>query len=120
MSSQPSLARLPSKLPRNGDPTELVPAHLSQWVCIFGTAGLWQPAKQQKLSSRVIQAQRKLAAPFLPTNTESGVPVLKYIVLKQKNVQGFPDGSVVKNLLAKEGDTGLIPDPGSSHMPQSS
>jgi hypothetical protein len=68
----------------------------------------------------VIQAQRKLEAPFLPTDTELGVPVLKYIVLKQKNVQGFPDGSVVKNLLAKEGDIGLIPDPGSSHMPQSS
>ena len=33
-------------------------------------------------------------------------------------LQGFPGGSVVKNLPAKAGDTGLIPDPGGSHMPQ--
>ena len=32
---------------------------------------------------------------------------------------GFPGDSVVKNLPAKAGDTGLIPDPGRSHMPQS-
>ena len=28
----------------------------------------------------------------------------------------FPDGTVVKNLSANAGDTGLIPDPGRSHM----
>lgn len=32
-------------------------------------------------------------------------------------VQGFPGYSVVKNLPANEGDTGLIPGPGRSHMP---
>ena len=32
---------------------------------------------------------------------------------------GFPGDSVVKNLPASPGDTGLIPDPGRSHMPQS-
>ena len=31
--------------------------------------------------------------------------------------QGFPGGSVVKNLPASAGDTGSIPDPGRSHMP---
>ena len=31
---------------------------------------------------------------------------------------GFPGGSVVKNLLATAGDTGLSPDPGRSHMLQ--
>ena len=31
----------------------------------------------------------------------------------------FPDGTAVKNLLANAGDTGSIPGPGSSHMPQS-
>ena len=30
--------------------------------------------------------------------------------------KGFPGGSVVKNLPATAGDTGLIPDPGKSHM----
>ena len=32
---------------------------------------------------------------------------------------GFPSGSVVKNLPANAGDTGLIPDPGRSHIPWS-
>ena len=31
----------------------------------------------------------------------------------------FPGGTVVKNLSAREGDMGLIPGPGCSHMPQS-
>ena len=30
---------------------------------------------------------------------------------------GFPGGMVNKNLPAKTGDIGLIPDPGRSHMP---
>ena len=33
---------------------------------------------------------------------------------------GFPGGSVMKNLPAIAGDTGSIPDPGRSHMLQSS
>ena len=33
-------------------------------------------------------------------------------------VQSFPDGSVVKNLPADAGDTGLIPGLGGSHVPQ--
>ena len=32
---------------------------------------------------------------------------------------GFPGGSVVKNLPANAGDTGLSPGLGRSHMPQS-
>ena len=37
----------------------------------------------------------------------------KLVELKKKkeNVQGFPDGSVVKNLPAKAGDTSSIPGP---------
>ena len=31
--------------------------------------------------------------------------------------RGFPDGPVVKNLPCNSEDTGLIPDPGRSHMP---
>lgn len=31
---------------------------------------------------------------------------------------GLPDGSVVKRSPAKAGDTGWIPEPGTSHMPQ--
>ena len=34
-------------------------------------------------------------------------------------LQGFPGGSVGKNLRANSGDTGWIPDPGISHLPQS-
>ena len=37
---------------------------------------------------------------------------------KKENVQGFPDGSVVKNLPAKAGDTSSIPGPRGYHMPQ--
>ena len=33
--------------------------------------------------------------------------------------QDFPGGTVVKNLPANAGDTGSIPGPGRSHMPQS-
>ena len=36
-----------------------------------------------------------------------------------RDIQGFPGGSVVKNLPADAGDTGLIPCPGPPHMPQS-
>ena len=36
------------------------------------------------------------------------------------HMRGFPGGSVVKNPPANARDTGLIPDPGRSHMPQSS
>ena len=37
----------------------------------------------------------------------------------QKNVEGFPDGPVVKNPPASAGDTGSIPGRGRLHMPQS-
>ena len=45
-------------------------------------------------------------------------PILNGVYcLIQKVVQGFPDGSVVKNPPANAGDTGLIPDPGRPQMP---
>ena len=37
----------------------------------------------------------------------------------EEPLQGFPGGSVVKNLPANAGDTATIPGPGRSHMPQS-
>ena len=37
-----------------------------------------------------------------------------------KKHSGIPGGSVIKSPLANSGDTGLIPDPGRSPMPQSS
>ena len=40
-------------------------------------------------------------------------------VLVKMVVQDFPGGAVVKNLPATAGDTGSIPGPGRSHMPQS-
>ena len=36
-----------------------------------------------------------------------------------KHPEGFPGASVVKNPPANAGGTGLIPDPGRSHMPWS-
>ena len=38
---------------------------------------------------------------------------------RKKQIRGFPGGSVVKNPTASAGDTGLISDPGRSHMLQS-
>ena len=32
-------------------------------------------------------------------------------------MKGFPGGSVVKNPPCSAGDTGLVPDPGTAHMP---
>ena len=40
--------------------------------------------------------------------------------LKNIRLMDFPRGSVVKKLPDNGGDTGSIPDPGRSHMPQSS
>ena len=37
-------------------------------------------------------------------------------ILMNKVERGFPGGSVVKNSPANSGNTGLIPDPGRSHM----
>jgi len=42
----------------------------------------------------------------------------KMLALK-KYLEGFLGGSVVKNPPANAGDTGLIPEPGRSHMPWS-
>ena len=39
--------------------------------------------------------------------------------ISKKTRVGFPGGSVVKTLPAKEEDMGPIPDPGRSHMPWS-
>ena len=36
--------------------------------------------------------------------------------MKTLKYRDFPGGPVVKNLPASEGDTGLIPGPGRSHM----
>ena len=38
---------------------------------------------------------------------------------RKNQIRGFPGGSVVKNPTASAGDTGLISDPGRSHMLQS-
>ena len=37
---------------------------------------------------------------------------------RNRRARDFPGGAVLKNLPAKAGDTGLIPGPGRSHMPQ--
>ena len=42
------------------------------------------------------------------------------LLLEIINFRDFPSGTVVKNPPANAGDMGSIPDPGRSHMPQSS
>ena len=42
-----------------------------------------------------------------------------YHLKKIRALQGFPDGSAVKNPSANVGDLGLIPDPGRFRVPQS-
>ena len=39
--------------------------------------------------------------------------------VRKQGQGGFPGGSVIKNQPANAGDTGSIPDPARSHMPQS-
>ena len=38
------------------------------------------------------------------------------MILLRSRAQGFPGGSVVKDLPANAGDSGSIPGPGESHM----
>ena len=47
---------------------------------------------------------------------QNWVPILHHIFKKSRD---FPGGAVVKNLLARGGDTGSSPGPGRFHMPQS-
>ena len=46
----------------------------------------------------------------------SSVPAESRGMVSRTRGQGFPGGSVVKNLPASAGDTGSIPDLGRSHM----
>ena len=43
----------------------------------------------------------------------------RFIVSQNISLQGFPGGTVVENLPANAGDTGLSPGLGRSHMPRS-
>ena len=49
------------------------------------------------------------------------ITIISYLinVYQEYYFWGFPGGTVVKNLPANAGDTGSIPGPGRSHMPQS-
>ena len=54
---------------------------------------------------------------FIFTNLMISQILMTWIKSDNKTVLGgFPGGSVIKNLPANAGDTGLIPDPGRSHM----
>ena len=41
-----------------------------------------------------------------------------YIIIVKRQTGDFPGGAVAENLPANAGDTGSIPGPGRSHMPQ--
>ena len=48
-----------------------------------------------------------------------GIYLKKTKTVTQKDIWGFPGGTVVKNLPANAGDTGSSPGPGRFHMPWS-
>ena len=52
-------------------------------------------------------------------NSRSDIAEEKTSKFKNKSSQGFPVGTVVKNLPANAGDMGLSPGPGRSQMPRS-
>ena len=47
------------------------------------------------------------------------INTMEYYAASKRNEVDFPGGTVVNNLPANAGDTGSIPGPGGSHMPQS-
>ena len=80
--------------------------------------------KQERIASK-IWATVKVNPRILTQLPDSMVQSLIFFLKKQikksakknkKECRGFSDGSVVKNLPANAGDTGLIPDLGRSHM----
>ena len=44
---------------------------------------------------------------------------LSFVIFLKSSLSGFLGGTVIKNLLAKAGDTGSNPGPGRSHLPRS-
>ena len=78
-------------------------------------SGLPLPSPGDLPDPGIETASPALQADSLPTELWRihGIASIKYIS------PCFPGGSVVKNLPALAGDTGLIPDPGRSHMLQS-
>ena len=55
----------------------------------------------------------------MPQLRSSTGSFLFFVFFYKRSSRSFPGGSVVKNHPASSGDTGSIPDPGRSHMPQS-
>ena len=55
--------------------------------------------------------------PHTPQTKGRSKETLK-LKLKKKKLRDFPCGAVVKNPPTNAGDTGSIPGPGRSHMPQ--
>ena len=47
------------------------------------------------------------------------IQIFKVYIKKKKQIQGFPVGSVDKNVPVNAGDTGSVPGPGRFHMPWS-
>ena len=78
------------------------------------TQNLWDAAKAV-LRGKFIAIQS-----YLKKHEKSQINNLTLHLKKlEKEEQGFPGGTVVENLPANAGDTGLSPDLGGSHMPRS-
>ena len=82
-------------------------------MLLFRTAAPNSSIHQNTMEAQVLR---------VPAPRQRTQPVFEALVMfcGQNCIWGFPGGSVVKNPLASAGEMGLIPDPGSSHMPQNS
>ena len=108
----------------------ILQARTLEWVAIsFSNAWKWK-GKVKSLSRVWLLVtpwtaayQAPLSMGFSRQEYWSGLPLPSpkddYVAIKMQWHWSFPGGSVVKNLPANAGDTGSIPSPGRSHMPQS-
>ena len=83
---------------------------------VYLLCGMWNPP-----GSGIKPVSPALAGQFFTTELpgKPSVHLVETRFVSTRWTEGFPGSSVVKNSPANAGDTGLIPNPGGFHMPQS-